>query len=92
MKVPPKPPEYSKDRTLTRRTVAGAAGGMLGVHYEDTRHNDVNTIRAHTEQGTAGAGANRAVAASGEAPVSAPPLAPDADESALGMVHGKEEA
>jgi hypothetical protein len=40
VKVPPpeKPPTYDKERTLTRRTVAGAAGGMLGVDYEDTRH------------------------------------------------------
>lgn len=42
MKVPPgkpgadAPPSYaSKDRSFTRRTVAGAAGGMKGVDYED---------------------------------------------------------
>lgn len=43
MKVPPTPPPsekaptYDKDRTLTRRSVAGAAGGMKGVDYEDDR-------------------------------------------------------
>ncbi len=42
MKVPPTPaPEkaasYDKDRTATRRSVAGAAGGMRGVDYEDDR-------------------------------------------------------
>lgn len=43
MKVPPttppseKAPTYDKDRTLTRRSVAGAAGGMKGVDYEDDR-------------------------------------------------------
>jgi len=59
VKVPPKPPTYSKEKGLTRRTVKGAAGGMLGVHYEDTRHNDVNTVRSHTEKATSGAGTNR---------------------------------
>ncbi|MEO1334730.1 MAG: hypothetical protein AAFV29_03770 [Myxococcota bacterium] len=33
-------PKYEKDRTLTRRTVAGAAGGMKGVDYEDDRRID----------------------------------------------------
>lgn len=28
-------PTYTKDRTLTRRTVKGAAGGLKGVDYED---------------------------------------------------------
>jgi hypothetical protein len=43
VKVPPttppseKAPTYDKDRTLTRRSVAGAAGGMKGVDYEDDR-------------------------------------------------------
>lgn len=41
MPPPPPPsekaPTYDKDRTLTRRSVAGAAGGMKGVDYEDDR-------------------------------------------------------
>jgi hypothetical protein len=39
VKVPPpeKPPTYEKDKNFTRRNVAGAAGGMLGVDYEDHR-------------------------------------------------------
>lgn len=49
MKVPPSspPPDsggskatYDKDKTTTRRSVAGAAGGMLGVDYEDHRRPD----------------------------------------------------
>lgn len=41
MKLPPsnsppeKAPTYDKDRTLTRRTVKGAGGGMLGVDYQE---------------------------------------------------------
>lgn len=31
---------YDKDKTSTRRSVAGAAGGMLGVDYEDHRRPD----------------------------------------------------
>lgn len=44
MKVPPsnpppeKAPSYDKDRTATRRSVAGAAGGLKGVDYEDDSH------------------------------------------------------
>ena len=33
-------PKFEKDRTLTRRTVKGAAGGMKGVDYEDDRRPD----------------------------------------------------
>lgn len=43
VKVPPPkqpPPQAEKDRTLTRRTVAGAAGGLKGVDYEDDRRPD----------------------------------------------------
>lgn len=43
VKVPPPkqpPPQAEKDRTLTRRTVAGAAGGLKGVDYEDDRRAD----------------------------------------------------
>ena len=36
-------PKYEKDRTLTRRTVKGAAGGLKGVHYEDDRRPDAST-------------------------------------------------
>ena len=36
-------PKYEKDRTLTRRTVKGAAGGMKGVDYEDDRRADPAT-------------------------------------------------
>ena len=36
-------PKYEKDRTLTRRTVKGAAGGMKGVDYEDDRRADPST-------------------------------------------------
>ncbi len=36
-------PKNEKDRTLTRRTVKGAAGGLKGVHYEDDRRADPNT-------------------------------------------------
>ncbi|MEQ8281072.1 MAG: hypothetical protein RMA76_36855 [Deltaproteobacteria bacterium] len=53
VKIPPPPLTYSKDRTLTRRTVKGAAGGMKGVDYEDDRRPDVST-----EKATAGAGSN----------------------------------
>lgn len=52
MKVPP--PTYNKDRTLTRRTVKGAAGGMKGVDYEDDRRADPTTLKA-----TTGAGSNK---------------------------------
>ncbi len=38
--VPVKIPNHDKDRTLTRRTVKGAAGGLKGVHYEDDRRPD----------------------------------------------------
>lgn len=62
MKVPPpkSPPGskpklvYDKDRTKTRRTVKGAAGGMLGVDYEDPGRADPTTVKA-----TTGAGENR---------------------------------
>jgi hypothetical protein len=56
VKVPPpeKPPTYDKEKGLTRRTVAGAAGGMLGVDYEDKRAPDPSTVKA-----TTGAGSNR---------------------------------
>lgn len=60
MKVPKPPPGskpklvYDKDRTKTRRTVKGAAGGMLGVDYEDPRRADPTTVKA-----TAGTGENR---------------------------------
>lgn len=63
MKVPANPPTYSKDKGITRRTVKGAAGGMLGVHYEDPRHNDVNTVRSNTDKATAGAGEGRGISA-----------------------------
>ncbi len=52
VKLPPSspPPDsggakktYDKDKTATRRMVAGAAGGMLGVDYEDSRRADPNT-------------------------------------------------
>lgn len=54
MKIPKPPPTYNKDRTLTRRTVKGAAGGMKGVDYEDDRRADPTTLK-----GTTGAGSNR---------------------------------
>ncbi len=63
MKVPANPPTYSKDKGITRRTVKGAAGGMLGVHYEDPRHSDVNTVRGNTDKATAGAGEGRDLSA-----------------------------
>ncbi len=65
MKLPPSPspPAYDKDRTLTRRTVKGSAGGMLGAHYEDDRRPDAATEKAAAERATAGAGANREVSA-----------------------------
>jgi hypothetical protein len=46
VKLPPpeKPPVFEKDRTLTRRTVAGAAGGLLGVDYEDHRNSEETPI------------------------------------------------
>lgn len=58
MKVPPTPapekaPSYDKDRTATRRSVAGAAGGMRGVDYEDDR-------RPALGEGAEGLGADRA--------------------------------
>ncbi|MEE2901127.1 MAG: hypothetical protein VYC39_02305 [Myxococcota bacterium] len=47
MKVPKKglppptpPPKGGRPKGLTKRTVKGAAGGMLGVDYEDTRRPD----------------------------------------------------
>lgn len=40
------PPKYAKDRTLTRRTVKGAAGGMKGVDYEDDRRPDPAVVAA----------------------------------------------
>lgn len=42
----PPPAQPEKDRTLTRRTVAGAAGGLKGVDYEDNRRADPSTIHA----------------------------------------------
>ena len=39
-------PKVEKDRTLTRRTVKGAAGGLKGVHYEDDRRPDPATKRS----------------------------------------------
>ncbi len=49
VKVPP-----PDERNFTRRTVAGAAGGMLGVDYEDERQPDPSTVKA-----TTGTGSNR---------------------------------
>ncbi len=53
MKIPPPPLTYDKDRTLTRRTVKGAAGGMKGVDYEDDGRPD-----AHAQKATVGSGSN----------------------------------
>jgi hypothetical protein len=36
----PKPPRGGRPKGLTKRTVKGAAGGMLGVDYEDARRPD----------------------------------------------------
>lgn len=69
MKIPPPPPTYNKDRTLTRRTVKGAAGGMKGVDYEDDRRASPSTQKA-----TTGAGPNKdspAVHAARHAPAEA---------------------
>lgn len=48
---------YAKDRTLTRRTVRGAAGGMLGVDYEDARRPDPS-LRPRTDNGPKTSGAD----------------------------------
>lgn len=58
MKIPPPPLSYDKDRTLTRRTVKGAAGGMKGVDYEDDGRPDPNMKKS-----TVGAGSNAEAAA-----------------------------
>ncbi len=45
-----------KDRNFTRRSVAGAAGGMLGVDYEDLRPREgIGTERASPVRADAGA-------------------------------------
>lgn len=55
MKLPPQPPPVpERERTLTRRTVKGAAGGMEGVDYTPEPAAGTEPIKA-----SVGAGSNR---------------------------------
>jgi hypothetical protein len=55
VKLPPQPPPVpERERTLTRRTVKGAAGGMEGVDYTPEPASGTEPVRA-----SVGAGSNR---------------------------------
>ncbi len=95
MKVPPPPgagvdraPTYDKDRTLTRRTVAGAGGGLKGVDYEDDRRPE-----AHEEAARRGARPGPHEPTPGAALASAGSLgASGTDKDALGVVGAERRA
>ncbi len=89
VKVPPgsgKPLTYNKDRTKTRRTVKGAAGGMKGVDYEDDRRADPTTTPA-----TSGKGSNRVGQGPHRVDPSHMPIGENVDEAMLAKLHAPKE-